>query len=82
MKVVNIHQAKTTLSQLLNEVGRGEDVVIARNGKPVARLTRLPLVRRQPGILRGTPEWQDFAFDPATFAPMTDEELAAEGWPA
>ena len=56
--------------------------MIARNGKPIARLTRLPLVCRQPGILRDTPEWRDFAYDPATFAPMTDEELAAEGWPA
>ncbi len=82
MKVANIHQAKTTLSQLLNEVRRGEDVVIARNVKPVARLTRLPVIRRQPGILRDAPEWQGFAYDPSTFAPMTDEGLTAEGWPA
>lgn len=40
MKIVNIHTAKTTLSQLLAEVERGEEVVIARNGEPIARVIR------------------------------------------
>jgi len=35
---VNVHAAKTQLSQLLEAVERGEEVVIARNGRPVARL--------------------------------------------
>ncbi len=39
MKTVNIHEAKTTLSALLVEVAAGTDIVIARAGKPVARLT-------------------------------------------
>jgi prevent-host-death family protein len=82
MKTVNIHEAKTTLSALLAEVEEGEQVVIARNGKPIAQLTRIePTPRRQPGLLRTLPGWRDFAFDPAVFAPLTDEELAAEGWP-
>jgi prevent-host-death family protein len=38
MALVNVHQAKTHLSQLLLEVERGEEVVIARSGVPVARL--------------------------------------------
>ena len=38
MIMVNMHTAKSTLSQLVEEVLMGEDVVIARNGKPVARL--------------------------------------------
>lgn len=38
MKTVNIHQAKTHLSRLLARVIRGEEVVIARAGKPIARL--------------------------------------------
>ncbi len=38
MKQVNIHEAKTRLSQLLAEVEAGEEVVIARAGKPVVRL--------------------------------------------
>jgi antitoxin (DNA-binding transcriptional repressor) of toxin-antitoxin stability system len=37
MKIVNVHEAKITLSQLLHDIERGEDVVIARNGIPVAR---------------------------------------------
>ena len=38
MALVNIHQAKTHLSQLLLGVERGEEVVIARSGVPIARL--------------------------------------------
>ena len=39
MKQVNIHEAKTHLSRLLQEVAQGEDVIIANAGKPIARLT-------------------------------------------
>lgn len=38
MKVVNIYEAKTHLSRLLREVATGEDIVIAKDGKPLARL--------------------------------------------
>jgi prevent-host-death family protein len=38
MKIVNIYDAKTRLSQLLREVAGGEDVVIAKDGTPLARL--------------------------------------------
>ena len=38
MKVVNVHEAKTKLSELLKKVEAGEEIVIARAGKPVARL--------------------------------------------
>jgi antitoxin (DNA-binding transcriptional repressor) of toxin-antitoxin stability system len=41
MKTVNIYEAKTRLSQLVAEAAAGRDVVIARAGRPVARLTRL-----------------------------------------
>jgi prevent-host-death family protein len=44
-KTVNIHEAKTRLSQLIERVEAGEEVVIARAGRPVARLS--PLVRPQ-----------------------------------
>ncbi len=81
MKIVNVHEAKTTLSQLLAEVESGSEIVIARNGRPVARLTRVQAVRREPGILRGQPGWADFVFDPGVFAPLSDAELADEGWP-
>lgn len=53
-QTVNVHEAKTHLSRLLEAVERGEDVVIARAGKPVARLVpaRLPGTRR-PGSWKG-----------------------------
>jgi prevent-host-death family protein len=38
---VNIYEAKTKLSKLVDQAAAGKDVVIARNGKPVARLTAL-----------------------------------------
>ena len=38
MKVANIHEAKTHLSRLLERVARGEEVIIARAGRPIARL--------------------------------------------
>ena len=40
MPVVNVYQAKTQLSRLLARVEAGEDIVIARNGQPIARLVR------------------------------------------
>lgn len=55
MDTVNIHQAKTQLSRLIERVCAGEEIIIARGGKPVARLA--PLQRsakpRTPGLLKG-----------------------------
>ena len=39
--VVNMHDAKISLSRLVRRAASGEDILIASNGKPVARLTRL-----------------------------------------
>jgi prevent-host-death family protein len=52
MRKVNIHEAKTTLSQLVEAAESGEDVVIARAGRAVARLTRIS--ERRAGIKLGT----------------------------
>ena len=41
MKKVNIYEAKTRLSQLVEAAAAGDDIVIAKAGRPVARLTRL-----------------------------------------
>jgi prevent-host-death family protein len=41
METVSVYDAKTHLSRLLAAVERGEDVVITRNGRPVARLVRV-----------------------------------------
>lgn len=44
---INVHEAKTNLSKLLERVERGEEIVIARAGRPVARLCPLPARRRK-----------------------------------
>jgi prevent-host-death family protein len=53
--VVNVHQAKTHLSRLLDEVSAGAEVVIAKAGRPVARLVPMePVVRKKKlGLLKG-----------------------------
>ena len=73
MVTVNIHEAKTHLSRLVAQVEAGEEVVIARNGKPVARLVNIPKpVDRQFGSMKGLITLDDSFFDP-----LPDEELAA-----
>jgi prevent-host-death family protein len=72
-ETVNVHQAKTHLSRLLARVERGEEIVIAKSGRPVARL--LPL---EPGdserVLGGARGhvWIAEDFD----APLSEETLA------
>jgi prevent-host-death family protein len=46
MTEVNVHEAKTHLSQLLRRVAAGEEIVIARAGKPVARLVPAEMPRK------------------------------------
>ena len=52
---VNIHEAKTHLSRLIERVEAGEEITLARAGRPVARLVPYPrrTSPRQPGLLRG-----------------------------
>ncbi len=72
MITVNVHEAKSQLSRLLEAAQAGEEVVIARAGKPVARLVRLAGQARRLGGLAGR-----FTV-PADFdAPLPDEMLAA-----
>ena len=72
MTEVNIHEAKTRLSQLLLRVAAGEEIVIARAGKPIAKL--VPLGERRPRVLgtdRGrleVPDDFDAPLDEATLA--------------
>ncbi len=66
MKSVNVHEAKTHLSRLLERAHAGEEIVIAKGGKPYARL--LPLAGRGPerksGTLRGLIGVGDAFFEP------------------
>jgi prevent-host-death family protein len=61
VKKVNIYEAKTQLSRLVEEAAAGEDIVIARAGRPVARLTRLQKTgrKRRLGLLDGRFEVPD-----------------------
>ena len=73
MITVNVHEAKTNLSQLLKQVEAGEEVIIARNGKPVARLVGLQKRgKRQFGSMKGR-----ISIDERFFEPLPEEELAA-----
>ena len=71
MTVVNVQEAKTQLSRLLAQVEAGEDVVIARRGKPVARLVACkPRKKRRPDRLKGKVVIPDDFLDP-----LPEEEL-------
>jgi len=50
---VNMHEAKTHLSRLVERVSEGEDVIICNAGKPVARLSRFVAEPRTPGAWKG-----------------------------
>jgi prevent-host-death family protein len=55
MTTVNIHQAKTHLSRLVDEVAAGAEIIIAKAGKPMARLTPVstPVRKKHLGLLKG-----------------------------
>ena len=74
MKQVDIHEAEIQLSRLVEEAEGGEDIIIARAGKPVARLTRIaPMAsRRRLGVLDGK-----FRIPEDFDAPLPDEVIAA-----
>ena len=70
MDKVNVHDAKTRLSQLLERAHAGEVIVIAKGGTPYARLCPLEeLEPRKPGLLAGK-------LGEAFFEPLPEEELA------
>ncbi len=68
---VNIHEAKTHLSRLLERAHAGEEIVIAKGGTPYARLVPLAAPGpREPGLLKGK-------LGDAFFEPLSEGELAA-----
>jgi prevent-host-death family protein len=77
MKTVSVHEAKTHLSRLLRRVAAGEEVVIAKSGRPVARLVSLSQSRaRVLGSDRGA-----FRVPPDFDGPLPNDVLNAfEGW--
>ena len=72
MPIVNIDHANHHLSRLLAQAEAGEEIIIARDGKPVARL-----VRYQPIGERRFGAWRDrIAIDDSFFDPLPEEEMA------
>jgi prevent-host-death family protein len=73
MEAVNIYDAKTRFSQLVDKAAAGEDVIVSRNGKPLVRITRLDDARRriQFGLLAGK-----VIIAPDFDSPLPDEVLA------
>lgn len=70
---VNIHEAKTHLSRLIERVESGETIVIARAGRPVVELRSLPRQKVRVGGLKGV-----FGPDPdAAFTPEVEAEVRA-----
>ena len=69
---MNLYEAKTQLSSLVDKAAAGEEIVIAKNGTPMAKLVAFKPARRKPGRLKGK-IWISPDFD----APMTEEELAS-----
>jgi len=70
-QMVNIYEAKTQLSKLVDLAAAGQDIVIARNGKPIARLTTIDQPNKKPivyGLLQGK-GWIADDFD----APLPEE---------
>ncbi len=71
MTQFNMHEAKTNLSSLVERALAGEEIWIARAGKPLVRLTvAAPKQPRIPGFAEG-----EFVVDERFFEPMTEEEL-------
>ena len=69
--IVNVHEAKTHLSRILERVIEGEEFVIAKAGKPYARLIPLEYKKvREPGMIKGS-------VDSAFFEPLPKEEIEA-----
>lgn len=75
MQKVNIHEAKTHLSRLLEQVSHGEEIIISKAGKPIAKLvpfTQPKAQLRKLGLLKGK-IWISDDFD----APLPDDILDA-----
>jgi prevent-host-death family protein len=70
--MINVHEAKTHFSKLLERAHAGEEIILAKSGKPYARLVPLnarETPRRQPGKLKG---WD---IPDGFFDPLPEEEL-------
>ena len=76
--LVNIYEAKSKLSALLEKAQAGEEVVIARAGTPIARLTAIaPAAGTRSGVRFGGLKASQLKLKPDFHAPLTDDDLLA-----
>lgn len=75
VRQVNIHEAKTHFSELIAAVERGEEIIIARRGKPVARVSGCSARPPNGGIKLGFFEGLAREVDPDWWKPIPDEEI-------
>ena len=72
-QIINIHEAKTHLSKIVDEVAAGAEVIIAKSGKPMARLSPIAAPRsKKLGLLKGKIKVPD------DFNESLDDEVIAE----
>ena len=82
---MNIHEAKTQLSRLIARVEAGEEIVIARSGKPVAKLVPVDphKPRREGGFLKGkiwlAPDWDSDEVNEEISSEIYKSEIFPEG---
>jgi prevent-host-death family protein len=69
-EIINVHEAKTHLSRLLDKAHAGEEIVLSKAGKPYARLMPLETPKRKLGFIKGH-------VDSSFFDALPDGELAA-----
>ena len=76
MRTVNVHEAKTHFSRLIDAAHAGETIVVAKGGKPWARLVPLdtPAQLRQPGVLAGVLK---LPAPEVLLEPLPEEELGS-----
>jgi antitoxin (DNA-binding transcriptional repressor) of toxin-antitoxin stability system len=79
VKTVTTHEAKTHLSRLIAEAEAGEEVVICRGRRQVARLAPLHRTRKATRPKVGTVTSQPIRTEPGVFEPLSDEELKEWG---
>jgi prevent-host-death family protein len=71
VQIINVHEAKTQFSRLLARAHTGEEIIIAKAGKPYAKLVPIaPVEKRIPGISSG-------AVTSKFFDPLPEQELEA-----
>ena len=73
--LVNIYEAKTNLSALLDRAVAGEEIVIARSGKPLARLMPVSVTSSKSGVRLGGLKRARLKLAADFHASMTDEDL-------